>query len=265
MHYADFSSLVVERQGPVLTITLNRGDALNAIDHALHRELADIFGLVALDDEAKVVVLTGAGTAFSAGGDFGLMQNIIDDPRQHDIEGSALSRRLLLAILECPKPIVARLNGDAVGLGATIALFCDMIVAVDSARIGDPHVKVGLVAGDGGAIIWPHLIGHCRASEFLLLGTLVAAPEAARIGLINYSLPAGELDGKVKEISEKLSQGALLAIRWTKAALKAPLKRAVTDYLDASLAHEGVTMRSADHQEAVAAFRERRRPVFSGR
>jgi len=265
MQYADFSSLLIERQGTVLTVTLDRPGSLNAIDHSLHKALAEVFTLAASDDEAHVIVLTGAGTAFSAGGDFGLMQNIIDDPRQHDIEGSALSRRLLLGILDCPKPIVARLNGDAVGLGATIALFCDVIVAVDTARIGDPHVKVGLVAGDGGAIIWPHLIGHCRASEFLLLGTLLAAPEAARIGLINHCVSADELDGKVADIAERLSEGASLAIRWTKAALKAPLKQAVTDYLDASLAHEGLTMRSADHQEAVAAFRERRRPVFSGR
>jgi enoyl-CoA hydratase len=157
------------------------------------------------------------------------------------------------------------LNGDAIGLGATIALFCDVIIADDKARIADPHVKVGLVAGDGGAAIWPQLIGFARAKEFLMTGEMVRAPEAARMGLINHAVPAAELDEKVQQLANKLAKGATLAIRWTKRAANIQLRDVVTRVLDASVAYEAMSQRTADHAEAVSAFNEKRRPQFKGK
>jgi enoyl-CoA hydratase len=265
MRYSKFSRLFIEQSGAVLTVSLNRPEALNAVDRLMHAELANIFETAALDDTVAVIVLTGAGAAFSAGGDLDFMQQMIDDPRLQEIEGSALAKRTILGLLECPKPIIAKVNGDAIGLGATLALFCDLIIAAEHARIGDPHVRMGLVAGDGGAVIWPQLVGFARAKEFLLFGTLLSASEAERIGLINHAVPASELDAKVDAIAAKLAEGARLAIGWTKTSVNAVLRRMVSDSLDASLALEAITMRSDDHQEAVAAFREHRKPRFTGR
>ena len=265
MAFPDFTRLHLSQAGPVLTVALNRPQALNAIDRAMHAELAVVFEMAAADEDVAVVVFTGAGAAFSAGGDFDFMQEMIDNPRLQDIEGAALTKRTLMGILDCPKPIIAKVNGDAIGLGATLALFCDLILAADHARIGDPHVRVGLVAGDGGAVIWPQLVGYARAREFLLLGSLLSAPEAEKIGLINYAVPAGDLDDRVAALAQRLVGGARLAIGWTKTSVNAALRRSLSDALDASLALESITMRSDDHQEAVWAFKERRKPHFTGR
>ena len=265
MTYSDLTRVAADRTDGVLTIALDRPEALNAVDRAMHAELAYAFERAALDDEAKVIVLTGRGSAFSAGGDFAFMQQMIDEPRIQEIEGAALAKRLLMAILDCPKPIVARLNGDAIGLGATIALFCDIVVAADTARIGDPHANVGLVAGDGGAVIWPHIVGMLRAKEFLLLGSILDAARAEQLGLFNHVVPADQLDVKVAELTARFVRGPRIALGWTKSAINAPLRQAVASFLDASLAWEAISMRSADHQEAVTAFQERRRPRFTGR
>ena len=160
--------------------------------------------------------------------------------------------------------MIAKVNGAAVGLGATIALFCDLIYAADNAKIGDPHVKVGYVAGDGGAVIWPQLIGYARAKEYLLTGDLLTGAEAARIGLINRALPADQLDAAVDEIAQKLANGASRAIQWTKLSVNTTLKQVAQQVMDASLAYEALSNLTKDHQEAVNAFREKRAPRFTG-
>jgi enoyl-CoA hydratase len=156
------------------------------------------------------------------------------------------------------------MNGDAIGLGATLALLSDVVIAADSARIGDPHVKMGLVAGDGGALIWPMLIGPMLAKYYLLTGDLLPAPEARNLGLITRSVPAEALDEEVAKIVGKLAAGAPLAIRWTKRAINAHLQATAKMQFDLSLAYEGMTLLSADHAEAKAAFAAKRRPVFTG-
>ncbi|MGH8783835.1 MAG: enoyl-CoA hydratase/isomerase family protein [Cupriavidus necator] len=133
-------------------------------------------------------------------------------------------KQIISSLLDCEKPVIAKLNGHAMGLGATIALFCDMIYAAENAKIGDPHIRVGLVAGDGGAVIWPQLIGYARAKEFLMTGNVLTATEAARIGLINHAIPAAELDDCVREISDRLAAGPTKAIRWTKVSANIGLK-----------------------------------------
>ena len=169
MRYDTYQTLTFARRGRILTITMNRPEKLNAVDARMHEELARVFYDVALDEEADIVVLTGAGKGFSAGGDFGWFQDMIDDRKVWErtrLEG----KRIVYSLLDLEKPVIAKINGPAMGLGATMALFCDVIFAARSARIGDPHVSVGLVAGDGGAVIWPQLIGYARAKELLMTG-----------------------------------------------------------------------------------------------
>lgn len=264
MDYSRYQNILTERRGRILRLALNRPKALNAVDAALHAELSSIFEDVKRDAETDVVVLTGEGRAFSAGGDLKWMQDAIDDPANFD-QVADEARWIIYSILDCDKPIICRMNGDAIGLGATIALFCDIVIAADTARIADPHVSVGLVAGDGGTIIWPQLIGYVRAKEFLLTGDLITAPEAARMGLINHAVPPGELDSRVDELADRLAAGATKAIRWSKRAMNIPLRQIAHAAMDAAIGYESLSNMTRDHQEAVTAFRERRPPRFSGR
>lgn len=259
----DYETLKLTRAGRLLTITLNRPDALNAVDLRMHEELAEVFVFAARDAESDVIVLTGAGRAFSAGGDLDHVEHNAANPHLFD-EEVRLAKRIVLAMLDLDKPLVCRLNGHAVGLGATLALLCDVIFASDKARIGDPHVAIGLVAGDGGAVVWPQRIGLCRAKEYLLTGELLTATKAAEIGLINHSVPAEELDTAVAAFCERLLKGSRNAVRWTKVLLNLELKRVATAVMDAGIAYEAVTQRSADHREGIRALREKRLPKFDG-
>ena len=261
--YAGYKCLSFERRQRILYVTLNRPDTLNQIDDDMHHDLSVVFEAINRDRNCDVVVLTGAGRAFCAGGSASWMQEMIDDPvRFRAIAVDA--KRIVFSLLELEKPIICRLNGAAAGLGATIALLCDVIIASDKAVIGDPHVKMGFVAGDGGAVIWPQLIGYARAKEFLMTGEMLTAERAERIGLVNHVVPATELDARVDAIADTLANGATLAIKWTKTVANIPLRRLAHELMDASVAYEMMTNVSADHQEAVNAFREKRKPRFSG-
>ena len=174
-------------------------------------------------------------------------------------------KKILQGILDCTKPIICRMNGDAMGLGATIALYCDIIIADRTARIADPHVKVGLVAGDGGAMIWPQLIGYARAKQYLLTGDMLTAEDAAQIGLINFAVPAEELDAKVAEWANKFARGAPKAISWSKATINIGLKMQLAAMVDAGFALEVVSSRTEDYAEAVHAFYDKRKPQFRGK
>ena len=263
MDYSAYRHLAIERRERILTIALNR-PPMNPIHYELHAELARIWYEVQVDHESDVVVFTGAGEVFSAGGDIPMMQKRIDDPELFNRKNLEM-KQMIFGLLDLEKPVIARINGDCIGLGATLALLCDILIAVDDARIGDPHVKMGYVAGDGGAVIWPQLIGFARAKEYLLTGELLDAKEAERIGLINHAVPRAELDARVDAIAGKLARGATKAIKWTKACMNIPLRQLAHSIMDASLAYEALTNIGADHQEAVAAFREKRKPKFSGR
>ena len=186
---------------------------------------------------------------------------MIDDPaRFRAIAPDA--KRIVFGLLELEKPIVCRLNGAATGLGATIALMCDVIIAAESARIGDPHVRMGFVAGDGGAVIWAQRIGLARAKEYLFTGELLTAKQAAEIGLINHAVPADELDAKVDEFCGKLLGGAMNAIRATKVLTNLELKRIAHAVMETGIALESLSVRHANHLEGVMALKERRKPSF---
>lgn len=263
MTYASYQRLSVKVVQRIATVTMNQPEKLNAVDARMHTELARIFIDLNEDPQVDIIVLTGAGRAFSSGGDIDWMQKMIDDPAEFE-KTAREGKQIVFSMLDCEKPIVAKLNGHAAGLGATIALFCDVIFASEKAKIGDPHVSVGFVAGDGGAVIWPQLIGYARAKEFLLTGDLMTAAEAARIGLINRAVPPEELDATVDAFVRRLASGATKAIRWTKMSVNIGLKQLAHSIMDASIAYEAQSNRTVDHAEAVAAFREGRKPQFKG-
>jgi enoyl-CoA hydratase len=263
MKFSDYRAIEFRRDGKVLQATFNRPDTLNAVDSDLHHDLNRLFGDVADDAETHVLVITGAGRAFSAGGDIEQMQKLIDRPELF-VDDMGAAKRLIFSMLDCPKPVIAKVNGHAMGLGATLALFSDIIIAASHAKIGDPHVSVGYVAGDGGAVIWPQLIGYARAKQYLLTGDHLLAEEAAQIGLINRAVPAGELDKVVDDFAQRLANGASKAVQWTKLSINIGLKQVATAVLDASMAYEALSNNTKDHAEAVAAFREKRQPRFTG-
>jgi enoyl-CoA hydratase len=265
--YSHYECVKVEKVDKLATVTLNRPDSLNAVNPQLHHELERIWLDLAEDSDVNAILLTGAGRAFCAGGDVkGMASRAGGEGGQRRFALSpAGGRRLVERMLDVEQPIIGAINGDAVGLGATIALFCDVIVASEKARFGDPHVRVGIVAGDGGAIIWPALIGPARAKEFLMRGHLVNGADAVKMGLVNYAVPPDQVLPKAKEIAQELADGPTWAIRWSKLSVNKWLKDQVNLILDASLAYEMVTMTTEDHKEATRAFVEKRKPKYQGR
>jgi enoyl-CoA hydratase len=263
--YSKQEFVKVDLQDGVALCTLNRPDALNAITMAGHHELEDLFARLARDDDVRAIVLTGAGRAFCAGGDIkdmGAGGNYTQNAGGIFDSGA---RRLAANLVAIEKPVIAAVNGVAVGLGATIALLCDIVFMAETARIGDPHVNVGLVPGDGGAVIWPLLVGPARAKEYLMTGDLLPAAEAERIGLVNHVVPADKVVEEAMALARRLAKGPALAIRFAKLSVQRTILQAMLSTLDASLALEAITGNSGDHAEAVRAFSEKREPKFEGR
>lgn len=259
-----FENLRLERVGDVLRVVIDRpSNKLNAIDASLHHDLTVLFRELRQEDLARAILLTGEGGAFSAGGDFSWFPELADRAKAEALRRDA--KQLIWDLLDIEVPIVAAVNGHAMGLGASVALLCDVIFAAESALIGDPHVKVGIVAGDGGAAIWPLAVGPARAKEYLLTGDPVPAKEAERIGLINHVVADEELDETAMRFAAKLAAGAPLALRYTKLAVNKLVKDALNTAFDVSTALEIVTFQSDDHREALAALSEKRRPRFEGR
>lgn len=262
MDFSGYQRIRATRRGRVLTLALANGK-VNAVDGQMHKELARVFLDAQDDDDSDLVILTGEGRAFCAGGDTDWFKRQIEDPR-HFRAIAPEAKRIVSSLLELEKPLVCRLNGAAAGLGATLALMSDVIVAADTAMIGDPHIKVGLVAGDGGAIIWPQLIGFARAKELLMTGDLLPAAEAARMGLINYAVPADELDARVDELVEKILGNPRWAVRWTKTVANIPLRELAARLSDPAVAYEILSNMTEDRREAVAAFVDKRKPDLTG-
>ena len=269
--YSEYEFLKVDVADRIATITINRPDRLNAVHNALHHELEQIWIDVRADQDVNAIILTGAGRAFCAGGDVkGMAEGSLSGggaPKKGKGRGrgpiaASNGRRVVENMLDVEQPIVGAINGDAIGLGATLALLCDITVVSEKARFADTHVKVGIVAGDGGAVIWPLLIGPHRAKEFLMRGNFINGAEAGRIGMVNYAVAPEEVLGKARELAQELADGPTWAIRWSKLSVNKWLKQQANLILDASLAYEMMTFNTADHREAAKAFVEKRKPNF---
>ena len=260
--YSKYKTLIVEKKEKIATITLNRPEQLNAIGGEAHPELVDVFKDLDRDEEVYACIITGAGRAFSAGGDVNLMKEALGDLSK--LPPMSEPKELIHNIIHLRKPIVAAVNGAATGLGADLALYCDIIYMAENARIGDPHVTVGLVAGDGGAVIWPLQIPLCKAKEFLMTGDLIKGPDAERIGLINKCVPLENLMDEAWKMAKRFADGPIQAISWTKVCLNKILEQRVNLILDASLAYEYHSFLLPDHAEAVNSFLEKRAPNFKG-
>ena len=261
MKWGDYEFIQTELKDRVLTLRLNRPDNLNAVNRRLHYELSQVFVDAGGEHDCDVVVFTGNGRAFSAGGDIEFLQLCINDERVFD-EVAYEGKRIVYSMLDCEKPIIGKINGHAAGLGATLALFCDVTFVSDKARISDPHTKVGLVAGDGGAVIWPQLIGYARAKELLMTGNSVNAPDAERMGLINYAVPADELDARVDAFAKQLLDGATSAIQGTKMCVNIGLKQLAHSIMEASTALERLSNRSHEHRAGIEAMLRKEAPNF---
>ena len=260
----DYRALRIERLDDVLRVTIaHPASPLNVVDALLHDELGRLARGLKRERAARAVVLTGAGRAFSAGGSFDWFPELDDMAKRDHLRADA--KQLIWDLLDVELPIVAAVNGPAVGLGATLVLLCDVVLMADSATIADPHVRVGLVAGDGGTAIWPLLVGPARAKQYLLTGDPLDAVEAERIGLVNRVVPAASLADEALAFARRLAAGAPLAVRYTKQAVNVLVKQALASAFDTATALEIVTFASDDHREALAALREKRAPRFGGR
>lgn len=254
----------LENDGQVSLVTLNRPERRNAIDYDTNLLLAATLRRADEDPSTRVIVLTGEGKGFCSGGDVkGMVGSTSFGPAERPYVYTP-GRDLIKAFLRVEKPLIAMVNGAAAGLGATIALMADIVVMADEAVIGDRHVIVGLVAGDGGAAIWPLLIGPARAKEFLMTGRFLSGQEAASMGLVSASVPLVALRKHVMTVAEDLAVLPPYAVMGTKAAINRALEVAVTNVLDTSLAYEHLSMATQDHQLALAAQKTGATASYSG-
>jgi len=260
--YADFPSLRCETLGSgVLQIVLD-APRLNAVGAQMHRDLADVWATVDRDDDVRSVVVRGAGTAFSAGGSFDMIEDMTRDVA---VRARVLreARDLVYGVINCSKPVVSAIRGPAVGAGLVVALLADVSVAGRSAKIVDGHTRLGVAAGDHAAICWPLLCGMAKAKYYLMTADFIDGKEAERIGLVSLCVPADKLMDKAMEVARKLARGPQQAVRFTKRSLNNWLRVAGPAF-DASLALEMMGFFSADLAEGVTALQEKRQPSFPG-
>jgi enoyl-CoA hydratase len=253
--------LKIEIKDRVAIVTLSRPEVHNAINYQMHVALENIFRELGVDRDVGAIVITGEGKSFCAGGDvkgFGI-------PDERPIDQLRGTRYLVQEMVNCEAPIISAVNGTAAGLGATIALLSDVIYMADTAKIGDTHVKMGLVCGDGGAVIWPLLIGPHRAKELMMAAKLVQGPEAEKMGLVNHCVPHAELMTHAMAYANEVANLPIAAVRWTKMAVNQMLKQQINLALDFGVAAEHLSAHTQDMKEAVSAFAERRSPTFTGR
>ena len=261
MDYADFRHLTFEsKPNGVLVVTINRPEVLNAANARLHWEFTQIWPVVDADPKTRVVVVTGAGKAFSAGGDLSLVEDMAGNP-------DALTRTmreasdLVYNMINLDKPVVSAINGVAVGAGLVVALMADVSIIAETARFTDGHTRLGVAAGDHAAILWPLLCGMAKAKYYLLTADFIDGREAERIGLVTMCLPPDQVMPKALDVADRLARGSQISIRWTKRALNNWLRQAGPIF-DQSLALEMLSFSYPDVREGVKAIREKRTPIF---
>ena len=260
--YDEFTGLTFDRpEAGVLRITLD-GPGLNAVGIDTHRQLADVWPVVDRDPQTRVALLRGAGTAFSSGGSFELIDAVISDYATRT-RVMREARDLVFNVINCSKPVVSAIHGPAVGAGLVAALLADVSVVGRTARIIDGHTRLGVAAGDHAAICWPLLCGMAKAKYYLLTCETLTGEEAERIGLVSLCVDDDRVQERAMEVAVQLAGGAQAAIRWTKHTLN-HWYRAQSAIFDASLAYEFFGFGGPDAREGLASHTEKRAPRFAG-
>jgi enoyl-CoA hydratase len=268
--YSRYTGLGLSLSDGIMTVTLSNPGRKNAITARQGDELVTIWEDLWEDPDVRVIILTGEGSDFCSGADVSRLAGKADGslpPEQQFAPVNPTSRKArkhVYGILECEKPILAKVRGVAYGLGVNLALACDMVFAAPGARFCDSHVKMGLVAGDGGVLLWPLLVGMHRAKEYLMTGEPVQAEKAADIGLINGCIPDDKLDAHVQALAEKLRDLPPHAVNYTKAALNVAMRQMTGAAFEMSLGYEIYTMRTNDFREATQAMVQKRKGQFRG-
>ncbi len=264
--YSKYKALELQLEGGVMTVMLSNPGKRNAVNAQTSEELCHIWDDLHVDPNVEVIILTGKGDSFCSGADISLLANEAEAGQRKSLTNpsSRLARKQLMSILDCEKPVIAKVRGVAYGLGLTLALACDMVFASEGTRLCDSHVKVGLVAGDGGVLLWPLAVGIHRAKEYLMTGEPLTAEVAERIGLINRALPDDQLDAHVLALAKKLQALPPHAVNYTKHALNQVLKQVAQPAFETSLGYEIYSMGMKDVAEATRAMVEKRKGKYSG-
>ncbi len=258
--YDTYQRLRFNRPHPhVLRVTMDNGK-MNTADAVMHAELVRVWRDIDADDSVNCAIITGAGTTFSAGGDFAMVQEITESFEARTRVWRE-ARDMVYNIINCRKPVVSAMRGVAVGAGLVCGILADVSIATPECRITDGHTRLGVAAGDHAAIIWPLLCGMAKAKYYLLTCDVLDGAEAERIGLLSMTAPDAELDGKAVAVATKLAEGAQSAIRWTKYSLNNWLRQAGPSF-DASLAMEFMGFTGPEVKEGLESHREKRRPSF---
>jgi enoyl-CoA hydratase len=249
--------LSIEVRGGVHLVTLDRPDALNAVDTPMHHALRGVWHFLGDDPAVRAIVVTGRGRAFSAGGDLDHIVDLQRDRalRRDDIEGA---RAIIVSLIDCPVPVIAAVNGPAIGLGCSVAVMADIVYMAESAYLADPHVAIGLTAGDGGAAVWPVLTSLVHAKEFLFTGDRIPAADAVRMGLATRTFPDDELLPAALAMGERLAALPRQALETTKRATNMHLRRSAVEVLDAALVSEFDSFDTPEHQARIERMRSRR-------
>jgi enoyl-CoA hydratase len=248
--------LTVEAEGPVRIVTFNRPDELNAVSKELHWAVANVWRQLSADRAARVVILTGAGRAFSAGGDLDWISSFLEDPaaRHESVREGA---QIIDEMLRFPLPVIAAVNGGAVGLGCSMAMLCDIVLMSEKAYLCDPHVSVGLVAGDGGAAFWPLLSQIMKSREYLYTGDRIPAATAVELGLATRVVPHDALLDEARKLAARIAEQPPQAVQGTKRVLNMHLSQALVAAVPAGFAEEEQTMLSEEHRQRLLALRGR--------
>lgn len=246
-------ALLIEGEGPVRTVKMNRPDCLNAVNEALHSGLAAVWGELGADDSVRAVILTGEGPAFSAGGDFDYLTRVSSDA-EYRYRTMADARRIVTEMMDFRKPVIAAVNGPAVGLGCSLAVLSDIVMMSETAFFADPHVSLGVVAADGGALAWPLIMSLLRAKEYLFTGDRIDAALAERLGLANHVVPPDELLDRAHALADRLAAQPQQALQDTKRALNIHMSRAVFSVIDFAMAAEAETFALPEFRAFLEAY-----------
>jgi 2-(1,2-epoxy-1,2-dihydrophenyl)acetyl-CoA isomerase len=262
-----YETIIVEKKHEIERITLNRPNALNAINETMGEELNAALKEVGRDEKTRCLVITGAGRAFSAGEDVSGLKERYGSNGSHPSLGDHLRKKyhpMILRLRSLEKPVIARLNGIAAGSGASLALACDFRIASEEAGLKQAFIGIGLVPDSGSSYFLTKLVGPGRALELIMTGRTIPAREAEQLGLINKVVPANDLDKTVDEMASQLASGPTKALAFSKRIVNRVSSLELPEALEYEAQHQDIAGRTNDHLEAVKSFLEKRKPKFTG-